>query len=223
MRLLRVLTAAIGLAALLPKPSTAQAGRQFKDAWFWGVKGGGVLYSSASTSNSLAPLVGAEWLITRTRGGLYVSFDQAFLTTTGSFLDRDPDSTFQRNVALKNLRRFSIAAMVFPMQSPRYHPYAGFGMVLNQIGSASAQGAFLNSGRYAIALDSVQSKKTSFTPMLVGGLQVRMMPFSVFGQAIASPAQPGCFLDNASGGQSFNISLEGGIRYNFGSSIDRIR
>lgn len=223
MRLLRVLTAAIGLAALLPRPSAAQAGRQFKDAWFWGVKGGGVLYSSASTSNSLAPLVGAEWLITRTRGGLYVSFDQAFLTTTGSFLDRDPDSTFQRNVALKNLRRFSMAAMVFPMQSPRYHPYAGFGMVLNQIGSASAQGSFLNSGRYAIALDSVQSKKTSFTPMLVGGLQVRMMPFSVFGQAIASPAQQGFFLYNASGGQSFNISLEGGIRYNFGSSIDRVR
>ena len=65
MRLLRVLTAAIGLAALLPKPSAAQGGRQFKDAWFWGVKGGGVLYSSASTENSLAPLVGAEWLITR--------------------------------------------------------------------------------------------------------------------------------------------------------------
>ena len=223
MRLLRVLTAAIGLAALLPSVSAAQGGRQFKDAWFWGVKGGGVLYSSASTSNSLAPLVGAEWLITRTRGGLYVSYDQAFLTTTGSFLDRDPDSTFQRNVALKNLRRLSIAAMVFPMQTPRYHPYAGFGMVLNQIGSAAAQGSFLNSGRYAIALDSVQSKKTSFTPMLVGGLQVRMMPFSVFGQAVASPAQQGFFLYNANGGQSFNLALAGGIRSNFGSSIDRVR
>src|SRR5688500_4801164 len=209
MRLLRVLTAAMGLAALLPSLSAAQAGKQFKDAWFWGVKGGGVLYSSASTENSMAPLVGAEWLITRTRGGLYVSFDQAFLTTTGSFLDREPDSTFQRNVALKNLRRISIAAMVFPMQSARYHPYPGFGleldsalprnvalqilrrfsiaglvfpmqsarcdpyarfgMGLNQVGSAAAPGAFLNPGRYAIALGSVQSKKTSFTPMLVGG------------------------------------------------------
>ena len=223
MRFLRVLTAAIGLAALLPRPSAAQAGKQFKDAWFWGVKGGGMLYSSASTENSAAPLVGAEWLVTRTRGGLYLSFDQAFLTTTGSFLDRDPDSTFQRNVALKNLRRFSIAAMVFPMQSAKYHPYAGFGMVLNQIGAASAQGAFVNSGRYQIALDSVQSKKTSFTPMLVGGLQMRMAPFSVFGQAVASPAQQRFFLYNTNGGTSFNLSLEGGIRYNIGSSIERIR
>jgi hypothetical protein len=223
MRLLRVLTAAMGLAALLPTLSAAQAGRQFKDAWFWGVKGGGMLYSSASTENSAAPMVGADWLITRTRGGLYVSFDQAFLTTTGSFLDREPDSTFQRNVALENLRRFSIAAMVFPLQSPRYHPYAGFGMVLNQIGSASAQGAFLNSSRYAIALDSVQSKKTSFTPLLIGGIQVRMPQFSVFGQAMASPAQQGFFLYNANGGAAFNFSLEGGIRYNIGSAIDRVR
>ena len=49
MRLLRVLTAAIGLAALLPTLSAAPGGKQFKDAWFWGVKGGGLLYSSAST------------------------------------------------------------------------------------------------------------------------------------------------------------------------------
>ena len=223
MRLLRVLTAAIGLAALLPSVGAAQAGRQFKDAWFWGVKGGGLLYSSASTENSAAPMVGAEWLITRTRGGLYISFDQAFLTTTGSFLDRDTDSTFQRNVALKNMRRFSMAAMVFPMQSARYHPYAGFGMSFNQIGSATAQGAFANSARYQLALDSVQTKKTSFSPMLVGGLQVRMAPFSVFGQAVASPAQQSFFLRSSNGGTSFNLSLEGGVRYNFGSSIDRIR
>ena len=81
----------------------------------------------------------------------------------------------------------------------------------------------MNSGRYAIALDSVQSKKTSFTPLLIGGLQVRMTQFSVFGQAVASPAQQDFFLYNCNGGQAFNVSLEGGIRYNFGSSIDRVR
>ena len=63
-------------------------------------------------------------------------------------------------------------------------------MVLNQIGSASAQGAFLNSSRYAIALDSVQSKKTSFTPLLVGGVQVRMPQFSCLrtGRGLAGAA-----------------------------------
>lgn len=223
MRLLRVLAAAIGLAALLPQLSVAQGGRQFKDAWFWGIKGGGMLYSSASTDNSAAPLIGADWLITRSRGGLYVAFDQAFLSTTGSFLDRDPDSTFARNVSLKNMRRISLAAMVFPLQSARYHPYAGFGLALSQIGGASFQSGFANPGRYSIALDSLQSKKTSFSPILIGGIQMRLQPFSVFGQAVASPTQQNFFLRSSGGGQSFSFSLEGGIRYNFGSSIDRVR
>ena len=223
MRLLRVLTAAIGLAALLPQLSAAQSGRQFKDAWFWGVKGGSMLYSSASTENSLAPMIGAEWLITRSRGGLYVSYDQAFLSTTGTFLDRDPDSTFVRSVSLKNLRRLAIAAMVFPMQSAKYHPYAGFGMALNQIGGAAFQTGFVNTVRYQIALDSVQSKKANFSPIVMGGLQVRLSRFSVFGQAAASPIQQNFFLYNSNSGQAFNFSLETGVRYNFGSSIDRAR
>ena len=223
MRLLRVLTAAIGLAALLPQTSAAQAGRQFKDAWFWGVKTGGLVYSSASTTNSAAPMVGAEWLITRSRGGLYISFDQAFLSTTGTFNDRDPDSTFTRSVSLKNMRRLAIAAMVFPMQSAKYHPYAGFGMALNQIGGASFQTGFVNTVRYQIALDSVQSKKASFTPVIIGGLQARLTRFSVFGQAAVSPIQQNFFLYNRNSGSAFSASLETGIRYNFGSSIDRAR
>jgi hypothetical protein len=223
MRLLRVFTAAIGLAALLPQLSAAQAGRQFKDAWFWGIKGGSMLYSSASTENSVAPLVGAEWLITRSHGGLYVSLDQAFLKTTGTFLDRDPDSTFNRNVALKNMRRLSIAAMAFPLQSAKYHPYAGLGLSLSQIGGAALQSAFANTTRYQIALDSVQSKKASFSPVLVAGIQARLTRFSVFGQTTASPVQENFFLRSGNTGQAFNFSLETGIRYNFGSSIDRAR
>lgn len=223
MRLLRVFTAAIGLAALLPQPSAAQAGRQFKDAWFWGIKSGGLLYSSASTENSAAPILGAEWLITRSRGGLYVSFDQAFLSTTGSFLDRDPDSSFTRKVSLKNMRRIQIAAMVFPMQSAKYHPYAGLGMSLNRIGGAAFQTGFVTPVRYQIALDSVQSKKASFSPVVIGGLQARFKPFSAFVQIAASPVQQNFFLYNSNSGSAFATSFETGIRYNFGSSIDRAR
>jgi hypothetical protein len=116
-----------------------------------------------------------------------------------------------------------MAAMVFPLQTAKYHPYFGIGLTLNQIGSASFTGSFASPARYQIALDSVQSKKTSFSPTLIGGLQVRMPGFSVFGQAVASPAQQNFFLYNQNGGAAVNIGLEGGIRYNFGSSIDRVR
>ena len=58
MRLLRVLAIATGFAALAAQSSGAQDGRQFKDAWFWGIKGGGLVYASASTTAAAAPLVG---------------------------------------------------------------------------------------------------------------------------------------------------------------------
>jgi hypothetical protein len=96
-------------------------------------------------------------------------------------------------------------------------------MSLNQIGGASFQTGFVNTVRYQIALDSVQSKKASFSPTLIGGLQVRLTRFSVFGQASASPIQQNFFLYNNNSGQAYNLSLETGIRYNFGSSIDRAR
>src|ERR1700716_3982219 len=89
MRLLRILAMATAVAALLAQPSAAQGGRQFKDAWFWGAKTGTLVYSSATTNSSAAPLFGGEWLITRTHGGLYVAFDQTYLTTKGGFAGRD--------------------------------------------------------------------------------------------------------------------------------------
>jgi hypothetical protein len=222
MKLLRVLTAAIALAALLPRPGAAQEGRPFKDAWFWGIKGGGQLYSSASTEHSFAPQVGADWLITRSRAGLYVSFDQAFLNTTGQFVDRDADSTFIRSVSLKNVWRIQMAAMVFPMQTPRYHPYFGLGLALNEINNASLSGSFATPARFQVALDSVQSKKASFAPTFIGGLQVRNPAFSIFGQAVASPKTRNSFLTTPGGGTGINVGFEGGIRYNVGTSVDRV-
>jgi hypothetical protein len=217
MRVLRALAAATGIALVLSQQSLAQGTRQFQDAWFWGLKTGATSYSSATTSNGGAPLIGAEWLITRSKGGLYLSLDQAFIKTTGNFTDRDADSIYVRSVGLNNLRRFTIAGMVFPAQTRNLHPYAGAGFVLNQIGGVAITGA-----PTAISTDSIASKKTAFSPIFMGGVQARFKPMSVFVQGTASPAQHTFFLSNISTNQ-LAFSLEFGIRYNVGSSIDRDR
>ena len=222
MRLLRVLAATTGFAALLAQPLAAQDGRQFKDAWFWGAKGGGLLYTSQATSGSVAPLIGADWMITRSRGGLYVSYDQGFLSTQGTFQDRDPANVaFDHIVDLTNLRRFGIAAMVFPMQSPTLHPYLGAGFLFSQIATAEMEGGAGSTSRYSQALDSVQTKRSSFAPNFIGGVQARLPGFSVFAQATAAPTQTDFFLSR-NGGRAFSFSIEGGVRYNVGSSIDRV-
>ena len=223
MRFLRVLAVATGFASVLAQPSSAQDARQFKDAWFWGIKGGGLLYSSASTSSSAAPLVGAEWLITRTNGGLYLSFDQAFMSTTGGFTDRDTSGIFTRDVSLKNLRRFTMAGMIFPAQTRNLHPYAGAGLAFNQIAGTALVSGTTTSARYIIAQDSIQAKKAAFSPIFLAGVQARFRPMSLFAQATASPVQTSFFLANNNSSRSFNYSLEFGARYNVGSSIDRAR
>ena len=217
MRVLRALTLATGLALVLSQQSSAQGTRQFQDAWFWGLKTGATSYSSATTSNGGAPLIGAEWLITRTNGGLYLSFDQAFVSTTGSFVDRDADSVYVRNVGLSNLRRFTIAGMAFPGQTRNLHPYFGGGIVLNQVGGVALTGA-----PTAISDDSISAKKTAFSPVFIGGVQARFKPMSVFAQTTISPAQH-TFFYSSTGANQVAISLEFGIRYNVGSSIDRDR
>ncbi len=224
MRLLRVLATAAALAALTPHSGSAQDGRQFKDSWFWGLKTGAVSFQSASTTDGGAVLFGGEWLITRSSGGLYVSYDQAFLTTQGGFRDRDPDSTsaFTRPVNLQNLRRFTMAGMIFPYQTPKWHPYAGLGLQYNAVGSASAVGPFASPLRAQIAQDSVMAMKAAFSPVLIAGTQMRLSPFSLFVHGTASPQQHAFFLSNANG-NAFNLALELGVRYNVGSSIDRQR
>jgi hypothetical protein len=210
------------VAALIPTTSSAQGGRQFKDAWFWGVKTGAVSYASQTTTNGGAPLAGLEWLITRTYGGLYMSYDEAFLDTQGSFVDRDPDSTraFNRAVSLHNLRRFTMAGMVFPYQTLKWHTYAGMGLQYNGVASAAVQSFIANPLRLQIAQDSVQARKAMFTPAYIAGAQYRAQPFSLFVQGMATPMQQNFFLSNP-GGHAFNVSLEVGVRYNVGSSIDR--
>jgi hypothetical protein len=224
MRLLRVLAAATTFAALITQPSAAQDGRQFKDAWFWGVKGGSLLYSSAIADSKSAPLIGGEWLIARTYGGLYVAYDQVFMQTQGQFVDRDVNNQdYFHPVALSNMRRVSIAGMVFPMQSTYVHPYGGIGFSFNQVNNADLIGNSINAGRQALALDSIQNKRTSFSPIFLAGVQYKLRPASVFVQTTFSPIQQNFFLSNNVNGRAFALSLEAGIRYNVGSSIDKVR
>lgn len=223
MRLLRVLAAA-SAAALLAQPSAAQAGRQFKDAWFWGAKAGALVYSSNySTDNAVAPLAGIDWMITRTYGGLYVTVDQSFFSTQGAFREVGPTGLRDRVVNLNNLQRISAAIVGFPMQRPSLHPYVGLGMGMNRIGSVGSTSPFDNPNQLNAAADSVQSKRVTFAPFVMAGVQKRLPMFSVFVQGTGTFLHNDFFLHNVRPKFGIQYTLEGGIRYNVGKSIDRAR
>ena len=220
MRTIRALTIATAVAIALPTAATAQHGRQFNDAWFWGLKGGGLTIADSSEKYKQTGMIGVDWLITRTHGGLYISGAQTFFSRR-TLTFRDPaapvDSGF-RVIDLKNMRKLDVALMGFPGEHLRFHPYVGVGFSLNQVAEAQARGPFATSDQLDFAEQVIQDHRTSFSPLFIGGGQYRMTRFSVFGQATLSPAQKGFILYN---GRPWNFGYELGLRYNFGTSIDR--
>ena len=191
MRTIRALTIAASVVVALPAIAGAQQGRQFKDAWFWGVKGGGFTLADSGTQYKQAPMAGVEWLITRTHGGLYLSGGQAFFTQQ-TFTLRDPnapsDSGF-RSINLKNMRKFDAAVMAFPGEHNRFHPYAGIGFTVGEISDAQGAAPFGNQNQLDFTNQVIQESKVTFSPLLMVGGQWRLSSISVFGQATANPTQ----------------------------------
>jgi hypothetical protein len=222
MRHLRVLVVATSFAALLAQPTAAQEGRPFHDAWFWGVKGGVNVYSSNFDKDfGIAPMVGLDWMITRTRGGLYVGADQSHLSAQGSFKETSATGLVDRVVELKDLQRIQMAMVGFPLQTPTLHPYIGLGVGMNRVGSVQYTTPFASGAQASVADDSVAAKKVTFSPFVLAGAQKRLLGFSVFAQGTATWLQKSFFLHYEPPKTKLALSLEGGVRYNIGSSIDR--
>jgi hypothetical protein len=160
MRVIRALAVA-ALVALDVRAATAQPTRNFKDSWFWGIKGGALGYQVISDTTPdnpferawggpVAPVVGIDWMITRTRGGLYVSYDHSIFTQFVFVNDSSGPIDFTpggRPVVIKDMRRFTMAGLLFPMQSYFMHPYVGFGATLSHIAKATPQGTYTNPAR----------------------------------------------------------------------------
>ena len=214
MRTIRWLIAGLVFTTALGTTANAQASRYFDDAWFWGVKSGVATFSPTLGGNETAATYGAEWLITRTRGGLYVSFDQANVSTTSAVLDANT-SDGVRPVAVNKLRRVGFAALAFPVRFGAVRPYAGLGLSVEVVGSARPMVASDNDNVDDAVFDRIDQRRSQAAVVGMAGVQVQFSRLAVFGQASVVPGQSTFLLGNHALG-----FFEGGVRYNFGSSRD---
>lgn len=219
MRRTRTLAVALVALAALPSIGSAQQGRSFNNAWFWGVKGGGLDYNSLTMTHQQAPIGGVDWLITRKKGGLYLSYTQAFFTDQAQvYTNVDAADTLPHTIDLKNMRRLDVAGMIFPGSSLFAHPYAGIGVSVKQIATATPSGTYANVDEYNSTALWATELRTGASPFFIVGSQFRFSMASLFVQGTASPAQQNTFLYN---GKPFHLTYEFGFRYNVGTSIDR--
>jgi hypothetical protein len=132
-------------------------------------------------------------------------------------------------VALDGMRRFTLAGMLFPLQTKWLQPYIGFGVGVHHIADAEPDTAayvadfgvpYRSRTQFELVAATIQTFRTSMAPMVIMGTQLRLPLISVFGQATASPAHTNFLLSNH---RPYRLTLEVGARYNAGSSVDRMR
>ncbi len=219
MRTVRGLAIAIAALAVVPQLGSAQLGRRFENAWFWGAKGGLLVYSTVAVENKAAPVFGAEWVITRRYGGLYVSVDQALMTEQAQYLNIDmlPDTSVA-DMELRDVRRYNVAAMIFPDIGRWVRPYVALGASLTQVARATNRATYSSIDEELSTEGLIAEYKATLSPLSIVGVQLRLPLASVFAQATAMQTPQRFFLRGANG---FTYSLEAGLRYNVGSSIGR--
>ena len=213
MRTVRWMASGLALAALLPAVGAAQSNRPFQDSWFWGAKAGVMTFSTTTVSNHIAPSIGFDMIVTRSKGGLYISGEQDFFNTTSAVTDNQGNSY---RVAVKDMRRYSAAALAFPVQWGALRPYGGVGFSMNliqQVGQIDQPADPLLEPQIN---DQLQNDRDRISFMALAGLQASYRRFSLFGQVTYMPSAANFLLNGRS-----TYMLEGGIRYNVGSSIDR--
>jgi hypothetical protein len=223
-RSLSALAASLVLSAFAT--ADAQGPRPFRDSWFWGLQGGATSFTEVNTADpagpgnqTLAPHIGVDWLITRTSGGLYMSFGQSFLTGVGAVLNGPTaaDSGF-RLVDVQDLRRFNMALMGFPGDFIKLRPYVGVGFAFDYLAGAQAQLSPTDTDRQVdFATSAVNDTKAAIGPLFIAGAQYRALgAVSVFGQFTAAAMSKDFLLSN---GHPISVGLQAGVRYNIGSSI----
>ena len=217
MRLFRSPLLGLALLSALPTIGSAQAGRLFKDSWFWGAKTGVMSYSTKAVENAVAPMVGGEWLITRTRGALYVSYDQTFFNNDSAIQDI-LNTNGVRIVNMDDMRRVTFAALAFPKEYIGFRPYGGLGVALNFIQTATPRGSFVSASQANDIAATVEDQRTRASVLVMVGVQAQYSRWSLFGQGTMMPAHAQFLINGRS-----TYFLEGGLRYNIGSSIERIR
>jgi len=214
MQKLRAVAVAVVATLVVSASASAQEMRNFDNSWFWGFKSGINTFSAPGHGNTSTVDLGVDWLITRTRGGLYVSGNQSIFKRDVDVYD-PASNTSQRTVQVSDLRRISFAALAFPKHFGGITPYAGVGYMIAVLGDARVYVDSTNTFPNNAFLDKVEAARSRGAVMGMAGVQIQTRRAAIFAQETMLPSN-GNFLFS-----SVLSFFEFGVRYNFGSSIDR--
>jgi hypothetical protein len=214
MQKLRAVAVAVVATLVVSASASAQEMRNFDNSWFWGFKSGINTFSAPGHGNTSTVDLGMDWLITRTKGGLYVSGNQSIFQRDVDVFD-PASNTNQRTVRVNDLRRITFAAVAFPKHFGGITPYGGVGYTIAVLGDVRVFVDSTNTFPNNAFLDKVENQRSRGAVMGMAGLQIQTKRAAIFAQETMLPSNSNFLFPSV---LSF---FEFGVRYNFGSSIDR--
>src|SRR5437762_13399256 len=214
MQKLRAVVVAVAATVVVSASASAQGMRNFDNSWFWGFKSGISTFALPGRGNTSTVDLGVDWLITRTKGGLYVSGNQSIFEKDLEVLDQ-ASKTGQRTVRVNDMRRISVAAVAFPKHFGGITPYGGVGYMIAVLGDARVFVDSVNTFPTNAFLDEVDRERSRSAVMGLVGVQIQTHRAAIFAQETLTPSSS-TFLF-----RSVLNFFEFGVRWNFGSSIDR--
>ena len=214
MQKLRAVVVAVIATVVASTQANAQSSRNFEDSWFWGAKAGINTFSRPGFGNTSTANLGLDWLITRKKGGLYVSGDQSIFERDVIVADQ-ASSSGQRTVRVNDLRRLTFAGVAFPKRFGGIIPYGGIGYMIAVAGDARIQVDSGDTQPSNAFIDDVDQLRSRGSVLGMLGIQLQTRRAALFVQETLLPSNRGFLFPSV---LSF---LEFGIRYNFGTSIDR--
>jgi len=214
MQKLSAVAVAVVATLVVSASANAQEMRNFDNSWFWGFKSGVNTFSAPGHGNTSTVDLGIDWLITRTKGGLYVSANQSVFSRDVDVFD-PASNNGQRTLRVNDLRRITFAALAFPKHFGGITPYAGIGYTIAVLGDVRVFVDSTNTFPNNAFLDRVESQRSRGAVMGMAGLQIQTRRAAIFAQETMLPSNSQFLFPSV---LSF---FEFGVRYNFGSSIDR--
>jgi hypothetical protein len=106
--------------------------------------------------------------------------------------------------------------MLFPGDWLKWHPYLGLGAAFRYAADAAPNGPFTSQKQVDFAASAVNDAKASFGPAFMFGVQYRLRPASIFGQAMVTQLNDTFLLNN---GHTKSFTFDFGLRYNIGTAI----
>lgn len=226
-RLVVLSLAAVAAVGLTPSAGAAQSTTQgFADSWYWGAYGGYTSFATAFGAQNLhtnAPSIGIDWMITRSKFAVDIFADQSYFSTVSSITS--PTGSGPLPVNINDMRRLGFSMMLFTPQIKSVKPYFNLGYSFNFINSAALRTCANCTAPVTTqaAADSNQQAIVDARAMgkVFGGIGAMWVykKFAPYAQFSVMPTQG--VSDWYINGTGFTTMWSIGLRYNFGTSIDK--